>query len=452
MTTFSNAGPLMEKWKPVLNAQEAGKIADPYRRATTAILLENNERALKEEVLLEGPHTNATGAGISNWSPILISLVRRAMPNLMAYDIASVQPMTGPTGLVFAMRSRYSTQAGTEALFNEADTDFSGVGIHSGSSDSTVSAGNSNDEGTTRTSLDGAGTNDDVDDAFSFGRGMTTAQGEAIGSGVSGDLTLQEMGFSIEQATVTAKTRALKAEFTTEMAQDLKAVHGLDAEAELANILSAEILAEINREVLRTINWVAKKGAATSNVATAGDFNVETDSDGRWFVEKVRGLHLQLEFECNQIAKETRRGKGNFIICSSNVASALASAQILGYDSKDMKVAGLDVDDTGNTYAGTIAGGQIKVYIDPYATRDYITAGYRGKNPYDAGMFYCPYVPLTMVRAVNPNTFQPKIGFKTRYGLITNPFSEGTTAAQSGIGNERRNVYFRNFRVSKLLG
>lgn len=447
-----------QKWAEVINHADLPEIKDPYKRAVTAVMLENQEKALQEEraqagFLNEAAPANATGASISNWDPILISLVRRSMPNLMAYDVASVQPMSGPTGLIFAMKSRYTAQNGTEALFNEADTDFSSSsfnggtgtprnGTHGGDSsslpgtDSVINAGGSGTAGTT-----GA---DTVADPFGVGGGMTTAQGEALGD--ASDNAFGQMAFSIEKATVTARTRALKAEYTMELAQDLKAVHGLDAETELANILSAEILAEINREVIRTINVKAKLGAQTANITSAGTFNLVTDADGRWSVEKFKGLLVQLDREANVIAKETRRGKGNFIICSSDVATALAAAGVLDY--APALSTSLQVDDTGNTFAGTLMG-RIKVYIDPYASVDYINVGYRGSNPYDAGMFYCPYVPLTMVRAVDQGTFQPKIGFKTRYGMVANPFVGSAPGNDTGLN--RSNQYFRIFKVTGLL-
>jgi hypothetical protein len=447
-----------KKWSEVINHADLPEIKDPYKRAVTAVMLENQEKALQEErsqsnYLSEAAPANATGASVANWDPILISLVRRAMPNLMAYDVASVQPMSGPTGLIFAMKSRYTAQNGTEALFNEADTDFSSSsfngssgtpknGTHGGDSsslpgtDTTVNAGGTGTAGTAAA--------DTVADPFGVGGGMTTAEGEALGDASSN--AFGQMAFSIEKATVTAKTRALKAEYTMELAQDLKAVHGLDAETELANILSAEILAEINREVIRTINVKAKLGAQTANITSAGTFNLVTDADGRWSVEKFKGLLVQLDREANQIAKETRRGKGNFIICSSDVATALAAAGVLDY--APALSTSLQVDDTGNTFAGTLMG-RIKVYIDPYATVDYVNVGYRGSNPYDAGMFYCPYVPLTMVRAVDQGTFQPKIGFKTRYGMIANPFVG--SAPGNDTGYNRQNQYFRIFKVSGLL-
>ena len=435
-----------QKWSEVINHADLPEIKDPYKRAVTAVMLENQEKALAEEraqagYLSEAAPANATGAGVANWDPILISLVRRAMPNLMAYDVASVQPMSGPTGLIFAMKSRYTAQNGAEALFNEADTDFS-----SSSFNGATGTPKNGTHGGDSSSLPGVDTTpaDGVADPFGVGAGMTTAEGEALGDSSSN--AFGQMAFSIEKATVTARTRALKAEYTMELAQDLKAVHGLDAETELANILSAEILAEINREVIRTINVKAKLGAQTSNVASAGTFNLETDADGRWSVEKFKGLLVQLDREANQIAKETRRGKGNFIIVSSDVATALAAAGVLDY--APAMATQLQVDDTGNTFAGTLMG-RIKVYIDPYATVDYVNVGYRGSNPYDAGMFYCPYVPLTMVRAVDQGTFQPKIGFKTRYGMVANPFVGATPGNDTGAN--RANQYFRIFKVSGLL-
>ncbi len=449
-----------KKWEEVLDHPELAPIKDPYRRAVTAVILENQEKALAEEraaqgFLTEAAPTNATGASIANFDPILISLVRRSMPNLIAYDVAGVQPMSGPTGLIFAMKSRYTSQSGTEALYNEADTDFSSSsfngssgtpknGTHGGDpsalpgTDTTVNTGGSGTAGTAAA--------DTVEDAFGVGGGMTTAEGEALGDASSNSFA--QMAFSIEKATVTAKTRALKAEYTMELAQDLKAVHGLDAETELANILSAEILAEINREVIRTINVKAKLGAQTANITSAGTFNLVTDADGRWSVEKFKGLLVQIDREANRIAKETRRGKGNFIICSSDVATALAASGMLVYN--PAMSTDLQVDDTGNTFAGTL-NGRIKVYIDPYAGTDYVTVGYRGTNPYDAGMFYAPYVPLTMVRAVDQGTFQPKIGFKTRYGMIANPFSNPGSAPVNDTGLNRTNVYFRIFKVAGLL-
>ena len=426
---------LMEKWAPVLDSQDAGALADKHKRAVTATVLENTEKALQEErnhqqfQLAEAP-ANATGSNIDNWDPILIGLVRRAMPNLIAYDIAGVQPMTGPTGLIFAMKSKYTSQGGTEALFDEAATAFSGAASGSATASSDPFAGDSGDA-------------DTVAD-YAPGTGMATSAAEALGDG--GGTNFAEMAFSIEKATVTAKSRALKAEYTMELAQDLKAIHGLDAESELANILSAEILAEINREVVRTINLKAKAGSQQGDITTAGTFDVNADSDGRWSVEKYKGLLVQLMREANVIAKETRRGKGNFILCSSDVAAALSASGMLDYTPALQGNAGLTVDDTGTTFAGTLAGG-MKVYIDPYASVDYVNIGYKGANPYDAGIFYCPYVPLTMVRAVGENSFQPKIGFKTRYGMIANPFvaTDGTT------GTDRANQYYRITKITNIL-
>jgi len=453
-----NAETLVEKWSPVLNADSATAIGDKYKKAVTAAVLENTERALAEErgqqqYMVETAPTNSTSGGtgaINNWDPILISLVRRAMPNLIAYDIAGVQPMSGPTGLIFAMKSRYhdnaSRTASTEALFDEADTDYS-----SSSFSGTTATNKNGTHGGDSSSLPGTDVvptgGDGVADAFGFGGGMTTAQGEALGDGTTNEFA--EMSFTIEKATVTAKTRALKAEYTMELAQDLRAVHGLDAESELANILSAEILAEINRELIRTINSRAKLGCQQTDLAAAGDFDLDVDADGRWSVEKYKGMLVQLQREANVIARETRRGKGNFIICSSDVAAALSASGMLDYTPALAANANLTVDDTGNTFAGVLQGG-MKVYLDPYASVNYITVGYRGASPYDAGMFYCPYVPLTMVRAVGENTFQPKIGFKTRYGMVANPFVQST--AQSDIGAVRSNQYYRIFKVSNILG
>ena len=432
----------MEKWAPVLEHGDVPSIQDKYKKATTARLLENQEMALRENAQHQQGNfiseaaaaNNQAGSDIATFDPVLISLVRRAMPNLIAYDIAGVQPMTGPTGLIFAMKSKYSTQGGTEALHNEADTDFSGTGTHQADPTGLV--------GVTDSDTDGSIV-DEADTVSTFGSAMDTDAAERLGVGETGDGSFGEMAFSIEKATVTAKSRALKAEYTMELAQDLKAVHGLDAEAELANILSSEILAEINRELIRTVYTKATLGATTSNVALKGAFNVDTDSDGRWMVEKIKGLIMQIERECNQIAKDTRRGKGNFVICSSDVASALAAAGVMDY--APAMATGLQVDDTGNTFAGVMSG-RLKVYIDPYATGDFVCVGYRGTNPYDAGLFYCPYVPLTMVKAVGENDFQPRIGFKTRYGMQQNPFV-GTAA---GAGSNRSNPYFRIFRVDGL--
>ena len=438
---------LIEKWSPVLNEESAGSIKDHHRKAVTAAVLENQEIALKEEGMInEAAPTQATGS-VANWNPVLIALVRRAMPNLMAYDICGVQPMSGPTGLIFAMKSLFKTTRGgatadNEALFNEAITPYSG--------DSSASQGSAGPSGLT--GIDSAGQDSNLDDqrvTNGFGGGMSTANAEGLGSSGAGpNSSFAEMGFSIEKATVTAKSRALKAEYSLELAQDLKAIHGLDAETELANILSTEILAEINREVIRTINSQAKTGALQTNTAVNGIFNVQTDADGRWSVEKFKGLILQIERECNIIAKETRRGKGNFIICSSDVASALAAAGMLDYT--PAMSTNLNVDDTGNTFAGVL-NGRTRVYIDPYAVADYVNVGYKGTNPYDAGIFYCPYVPLTMVRAVGEDTFQPKIGFKTRYGMVSNPFA-GTAGPQDGLAAVKTNQYYRIFRVDNILG
>ena len=432
---------LIEKWSPVLDETSAGEIKDYHRRAVTAAVLENQERALTEErqamqgFLTEAAPANATSS-IDTFDPVLISLVRRALPNLIAYDLCGVQPMNGPTGLIFAMKSRYQGGATTnrEALFNEAETQFSG------------------DSSATHDSDNPSGFNDDSDGIDSegarvtsiFGGGMPTVDAEALGS--SGGSTFNEMGFTIEKQTVTAKSRALKAEYSLELAQDLKAIHGLDAETELANILSTEILAEINREVIRTINTQAKTGAQQANVTQNGIFDLSADADGRWSAEKFKGLTVQIDREANVIAKETRRGKGNFILCSSDVATALAAAGTLDY--APAMSTGLNVDDTGNTFAGTL-NGRIKVYIDPYAGTDYVTVGYKGTNAYDAGVFYCPYVPLQMVKAVGEDTFQPKIGFKTRYGIASNPFVGSSPS--DGLATVKTNQYYRIFGVKNIM-
>jgi len=439
---------LVEKWAPVLNEETAGTIQDKHRKAVTAVVLENQENALREQrqqmmgfgELNEAAPSNSTGANVQNWDPILISLVRRSMPNMMAYDVCGVQPMTGPTGLIFAMKSTYRSTDngatdGNEAMFGEALSAYSGdsAGVHN--SDGSGFSGVTN--------AGAAGLDDDRRDPLS-GTGMSTASGEALGTASSP--AFNEMGFTIDKAQVVAKTRALKAEYSLELAQDLKAIHGLDAESELANILSVEILAEINREVIRSINSQAKTGAAGANTALNGAFNLNTDADGRWSVEKFKGLMVQIEREANTIAKETRRGRGNFIITSSDVASCLSATGMLDYAPalKD----NLSVDDTGNTFAGVL-NGRTKVYVDPYATVDYITVGYKGSNAYDAGIFYCPYVPLTMVRAVAEESFQPKIGFKTRYGMVSNPFVGAT--ASDGLATAKTNQYYRIFRVDDLL-
>lgn len=437
---------LIEKWAPVLNEQSAGQIKDHHRRSVTAALLENTEKALQEDrsamnFLSEAAPANNTTSQ-STWDPVLISLVRRSAPNLIAYDVAGVQPMTGPTGLIFAMKSRYSggSTANDEALFNEANTQFAGT---QATARADSSFGPSGLAGITDSNGDSSLDNDRVTAGLAVG-GMTTDSAEALGDSAAN--AFGEMGFTIEKSTVTAKSRALKAEYTIELAQDLRAIHGLDAETELANILSTEILAEINREVIRTINSQAKTGCLTANVATKGIFNLDTDADGRWSVEKFKGLHVQLEREANVIGKETRRGKGNVVICSSDVATALRAAGMLDYT--PAMATDLQVDDTGNLFAGTL-NGRMKVYIDPYAVTDYVTVGYRGTNPYDAGVFYCPYVPLTMMRAVGENSFQPKIGFKTRYGMASNPFVGATPA--DGLAAAKTNQYYRIFRVDGLL-
>jgi hypothetical protein len=445
---------LIEKWAPVLNESSAGEIKDTHRKAVTAAILENQEKAMHEQRVAEGygSLTEAAPAGanttsINNWDPILISLVRRAMPNLMAYDVAGVQPMSGPTGLIFAMKARYGggSTSNREALFNEAETTFSGDSSGAAAHDSDNVSGFN---GISDDSVTGVrSTDSSVDDSRLTnltGTGMSTADAEALGS--SGGGAFEEMGFTIERQTVTAKSRALKAEYSLELAQDLKAIHGLDAETELANILSTEILAEINREVIRTINSQAKTGAETAY--TAGIFDLNTDADGRWSAEKFKGLVVQLDREANKIAKETRRGKGNVVICSSDVATALAASGMLDYT--PAMSTNLQVDDTGNTFAGTL-NGRLKVYIDPYANTDYITVGYKGTNAYDAGVFYCPYVPLQMVKAVGEDTFQPKIGFKTRYGMAANPFVPGAIS-NNGLGTVKSNQYYRIFRVDNILG
>ena len=434
---------LIEKWSPVLNESSAGEIKDHQRKAVTAAILENQEKAMMEEraqyqgfgSLNEAAPQGANTGSVGNWDPVLISLVRRAMPNLMAYDVCGVQPMSGPTGLIFAMKARYGagSTSSREALFNEAETNFSGVGTHD--SDNVSGFNGINPAGDSANDLRAGGT----------GTGDTTANMEAYGS--SGGAAFEEMGFTIEKASVTAKSRALKAEYSLELAQDLKAIHGLDAETELANILSTEILAEINREVIRTINSQAKTGALQANVTKNGIFDLSSDADGRWSAEKFKGLVVQIDRECNVIAKETRRGKGNIVICSSDVATALSASGMLDY-TPNMSTT-LQVDDTGNTFAGTL-NGRIKVYIDPYAQTDYITVGYKGTNAYDAGIFYCPYVPLQMVKAVGEDTFQPKIGFKTRYGMASNPFV-GTTPANNALATAKTNQYYRIFRVDNIL-
>ena len=443
-----NSENLQEKWQPVLAHPDLPEIKDNYKKAVTSIILENQEKAMKEDnaFLSEAAPTNSGfgGSNMQAYDPILISLVRRAMPNLIAYDVASVQPMTGPTGLIFAMKSRFSTQGGTEALFNEPDSGFSNDDA-AGDLNSTAMTGTNPavlNDASPGTYITGG-----ADYGSTTGGGMTTAEAEALGDASANSFA--EMAFSIEKSTVTAKSRALKAEYTMELAQDLKAIHGLDAETELSNILSAEILAEINREVIRTIYVSAKKGASI-NTTTAGIFDLDTDSNGRWSVEKFKGLMFQIERDANVIAQETRRGKGNLIITSSDVASALQMAGVLDYAPALNN--NLQVDDTGNTFAGVL-NGRYRVYIDPYAAnnaaKQYYVVGYKGTSPYDAGIFYCPYVPLQMVRAVGENTFQPKIGFKTRYGVAQNPFA--TSSATDVVPGANDNTYYRRVQVANLL-
>ena len=453
-----NVQHLVEKWSPVLDHPDLGTIKYSYKRSVVAQLLENQEidgrsgesagyrnpQSLLTEAIpvnaMQASSSTAASGSIDIYDPVLISLVRRSMPNLIAYDVCGVQPMTGPTGLIFAMRSRYTSQGGTEALFNEADTDFSGPSSPAYSGVTPVS---------------GATPADDWANNYVTGVGMTTAIAEGLGSG-SPNAAFAEMAFSIEKVSVVAKSRALKAEYTMELAQDLKAVHGLDAEQELANILSTEILAEINREVVRQINRTATIGAQ-QNVASAGTFNLDVDANGRWSVEKFKGLMFQLERESNEIAKATRRGKGNMMICSSDVASALQMAGVLDYT--PALANNLQVDDTGNTFAGVL-NGRIRVYVDPYFAASsgvhYATIGYKGTSAFDAGLFYCPYVPLQMVRAVGQDTFQPKIGFKTRYGMVANPFAttaaDGTLAdGNNNVSSAYRNTYYRIFAISNIM-
>ena len=464
---------LQEKWAPLLDYDGLDPIKDSHRRAVTAVLLENQEKFLREQqafssgVLMETPTNAANAAGasggfsgsaaaggpVAGFDPVLISLIRRAMPNLVAYDLAGVQPMSGPTGLIFAMRSRYNNQSGTEALFNEADTAFSGqddgLNLTAGISSAVAGMGTTTQYGSNPGLLNPVGTGASTGSAgYNVGQGMVTGDSENLGNGTGNQFN--EMAFSIEKVLVEAKSRALKAEYSLELAQDLKAIHGLNAEAELANILSTEILAEINREVIRTIYKVAEQGAA-ANTATAGIFDLDVDSNGRWSVEKFKGLLFQIERDANAIAQRTRRGKGNVIMCSADVASALSMAGVLDYT--PALNANLNVDDTGNTFAGVLLG-KFRVYIDPYSANvsanQYYVVGYKGSSPYDAGLFYCPYVPLQMVRAVGENTFQPKIGFKTRYGLVANPFAEGTT---QGLGRLQVNAnrYYRRVQIKNLM-
>jgi len=469
-----NASMLQEKWAPVLNASEAPAIQDRYKQAVTAVLLENQERALREERgILNEVAVNSLGAGtidpagsalssantagLAGFDPILISLVRRSMPNLMAYDVCGVQPMSGPNGLIFAMRSRYDDQAGEEALFNEPDTGFTAGWNETGETPYGVRTGagvGGDSEGNNPALLNDASP---AANAYEVARGFEREDLERMGDA---DRLFREMSFSIEKTSVTAKSRALKAEYTLELAQDLKAIHGLDAEQELANILSSEVLAEINREVVRTVYRVAKKGAQ-NNVANAGIFDLDVDSNGRWSVEKWKGLLFQIERDCNAIAQDTRRGKGNFLICSADVASALAMAGVLDYSSGLGGAGGPSigaVDDTGNLAVGTI-NGRIKVFVDPYSAnvsnKHYYLVGYKGTSPYDAGFFYCPYVPLQMLRSIDPNTFQPKIGFKTRYGMVSNPFVT-TNGAYNGTPDGENltanaNMYYRRVQVTNLM-
>ena len=474
---------LQEKWAPLLDYEGLDPIKDNHRRAVTSVLLENQEKFLKEEQafssginLMEAPTNSANAAGAqggfgadstaagptAGFDPVLISLIRRAMPNLVAYDLAGVQPMSGPTGLIFAMRSRFTSQTGTEALFDEANTAFSGTDKNSDTtltrafSDVNTGIGTITQAGANPAALNPVGTASTNEAAYTVGQGMPTGDAENLQG--TGNDAFNQMAFSIEKVTVTAKSRALKAEYSLELAQDLKAIHGLNAEAELANILSTEILAESNREVIRTIYMVAEQGAV-SNTSTAGNFDLDIDSNGRWSVEKFKGLLFQIERDANAIAQRTRRGKGNMILCSADVASALTMAGILDYT--PALNTNLNVDDTGNTFAGTI-NGKFRVYIDPYSANlaaantqtnsgnQYYVVGYKGTSPYDAGLFYCPYVPLQMVRAVGPDSFQPKIGFKTRYGIVANPFAEGTTV---GLGRLQinSNRYYRRVAVKNLM-
>jgi hypothetical protein len=447
---------IQNKWAPVLEHADLSPIKDSHRRSVTATLLENTEKALRESggyaptSLLEATPTNAMNAqspsAIDTYDPVLISLVRRAMPNLVAYDICGVQPMTGPTGLIFAMRSHYKDQANVEAFYNEANTSFSARN-QANTTDAANTIGLEH-KGT----VPGVNTNPTAE-KYNFEGGMSTGAAEALGS--NADTKFAEMAFTIDKVQVLAKSRALKADYSMELAQDLKAIHGLDAETELANILSAEILAEINREIIRTINVTATiggtsivDGTTADGVTTAGRFNLDVDSNGRWSVEKFKGLMFQIEREANAIAKRTRRGKGNMLICSSDVASALQMAGVLDY-TPALNSNNLQIDDTGATFAG-ILNGRIKVYIDPYTTGNYLTMGYKGASAFDAGLFYCPYVPLQMVRAVGEDTFQPKIGFKTRYGVVANPFSRGATASDGSLVVDS-NVYYRRLLVDNLM-
>lgn len=414
---------LLKKWAPILESTSMPAIADNQRKMDIAVLLENQERAQREErsALFEDAPGNSAGGmpdtgGVAKFDPVLISLVRRAMPAMIAYDMCGVQPMTQPTGLIFAMKSKYGSQGGTEALFNEADTDFAGKGVHSGDGSAAGST---------------------------TGTGMSTAEAETLGSlnGTPGG-TFNQMAFSIEKTSVVAQSRALKAEYSVELAQDLKAVHGLDAEAELSNILSQEIINEINREVIRTVYSSARIGAQVGT-AVAGAFDLDVDSNGRWSVEKFKGLLFQIEREANAIYQQTRRGKGNFIVCSSDVASALAMAGVLDY--APALSTNLNVDEASSTFAGVL-NGRYKVYVDPFAANQtaeqFLMVGYKGTSRFDAGAFYCPYVPLQLYRATDPNTFQPKLAFRTRYGFVANPFT--SLAANT-------NIYFRKIRILNLM-
>ena len=464
---------LQEKWAPLLNYEGLDPIKDNHRRAVTAVLLENQEKFLKEQssfeqggMLTEQP-TNAVGSNgfqgdataagpVAGFDPVLISLIRRSMPNLVAYDLAGVQPMSGPTGLIFAMRSRYTNQSGTEAFYDEADTTFSGQDagsdLSNGFADAAAGIGSTIQAGSNPAALNPVGSASSA--GYTVGGGMRKDDSESLDG--TGSDAFNQMAFSIEKVTVTAKSRALKAEYSLELAQDLKAIHGLNAEAELANILSTEILAEINREVIRTIYKVAEQGAV-ANTANAGIFDLDIDSNGRWSVEKFKGLLFQIERDANAIAQRTRRGKGNIIMCSADVASALTMAGVLDYT--PALNANLNVDDTGNTFAGVLQG-KYRVYIDPYSANltsgnaangnQYYVVGYKGTSPYDAGIFYCPYVPLQMVRAVGENSFQPKIGFKTRYGLVANPFAEGTNQGLGAL-KVNQNRYYRRVAVKNLM-
>jgi len=471
---------LQEKWAPLLDYEGMDPIKDNHRKAVTAVLLENQEKFLREQsafengttMLTEQPTNNTgsvagkpgfsgtaeAGGPVAGFDPVLISLIRRAMPNLVAYDLAGVQPMSGPTGLIFAMRSRYKNQSGEETFYDEVNSAFSGQNnahdLTSGLSGAATGMGTTGQTGTNPAVLNPSATTAAQNKLYNTGQGMRTDHAEKLGNGTANEFN--QMAFSIEKVTVTAKSRALKAEYSLELAQDLKAIHGLNAEAELANILSTEILAEINREVIRTIYKTAEQGAA-QNVATPGIFDLDIDSNGRWSVEKFKGLLFQIERDANAIAQRTRRGKGNIILCSADVASALTMAGVLDYT--PALNANLNVDDTGNTFAGTLQG-KYRVYIDPYSANltsgnassgnQYYVVGYKGSSPYDAGLFYCPYVPLQMVRAVGENTFQPKIGFKTRYGLVANPFAEGLTEGLGAL-TINSNRYYRRVAVKNLM-